>query len=162
MKLKTSALLLGIVFVLIFIFCQFVIDPEADHTDQNVSDTSGGAAGSSSPEDAQMDYKEDYALETFELTDESGFFTYLRPDRYDFLKNSLYDYLYTNHILVDAATVLQDGFSFNDAWADFVIRYQVDGTDQYINCTYTDSTDSFDFYTIEGTPGRTNELKEAN
>lgn len=162
MKLKTSALLLGIVFVLIFIFCQFVIDPEADPTDQKVSDTSGGAAGSSSGGDAQIDYKEDYDLETFELTDESGFFTDLRPDRYDFLKNSLYDYLYTNHILVDAATVLQDGFSFNDARADFIIRYEIDGSDKYINCTYTDSTDSFDFYTIKRTPGRTNELKEVN
>ncbi|WP_033125298.1 hypothetical protein [Eubacterium sp. ER2] len=161
MKFKTSVLLLGIVFVLIFIFCQS-IDPGSGHPDPQAADSSVEAAAGESFQDVPTNYKEDYDLESFELTDESGFFTEQRSDRYDFLRNSLYEYLYNNHIDVDAATVMEDGFSFNDARADFIIRYSLDGSDHYINCTYTSDTDSFDFYMPEGTPGRTNDLKEAN
>lgn len=160
MKLKTSVLLLGVIFILIFLFCQFIVNPDRDQLDQNKGNDSTTVSEGSYTDDSQIDYKEDYDLENFDLIDESTFFTELRPDRYDFFKNSLYDYLYNNHILIHSATVMQDGFSFDDTKANFIINYQIDGKEQYLNGSYFKNTDSFDFYNVDKIPGRTNDLKE--
>lgn len=162
MKYKTRLFILGIFFVLISVFCHFSLNQSESKKEQNKPAVSSqNSTVCPNADSSSLNYKKDYHLESFSLVDESRFFTEQRPDRYDFLKNSFYDYLYNNDINIETAFILEDGFSFNDARVDFLIRYTIDGQDQYINCTYSSYTDSFDFYLSEGTPGRTNILKEA-
>lgn len=162
MKYKTRLLILGILFVLIYVFCHFSLNrSESDKEQNQTAVSSQNSTVCPDIDSSSLNYKKDYHLESFSLVDESGFFTEQRPDRYDFLKNSLYDYLYNHDINIETAFVLEDGFSFNNERATFLIRYNMDGQDQYINCTYSSSTDSLNFYSSKGTPGRTNILKEA-
>lgn len=149
---KKEMLILGIVFVLICCSC-FLMN-ERSKTENNQTETE------QFEDESQLfgHEKKNYNLETFVLNDDTGFFVELFTGRYDYLKYTLYDFLYENDIDVKEAAIKKDSISYFDEGIRFLVVYD---KDELILGTYYTELDEFGFSVVKkGEPGRTNNLVE--
>lgn len=149
-KRRFAVILLALLFIIVVIKDEFASSKEKNKDERGMVDK----------QEAQELQKTDYGLESFRLIFESEELESILDDRKDYLKYTLYDFLYKNDLKDASEGVVMKDFEDTDSYTRFLIKIKA-GEDIYFNTIYMKSRDSFTYEVIEHQePGITNSYEE--